>query len=73
METQLVYLNCSWLLSDFLLFTFDFKVNWTAKVYAEDLIRGKLPDIQVPTQVKEERFYQVSYQDQSVSISFTIV
>uniref|UniRef100_A0A671UZU4 Structural maintenance of chromosomes flexible hinge domain containing 1 n=1 Tax=Sparus aurata TaxID=8175 RepID=A0A671UZU4_SPAAU len=49
------------------------KVNWTAKVYAEDLIRGKLPDIQVPTQVKEERFYQVSYQDQSVSISFTIV
>ncbi|XP_036934923.1 structural maintenance of chromosomes flexible hinge domain-containing protein 1 isoform X2 [Acanthopagrus latus] len=49
------------------------KVNWTAEVYTEDLIQGKLPDIQVPTQVQEERFYQVSYQDQSVSISFTIV
>ncbi|XP_073343954.1 structural maintenance of chromosomes flexible hinge domain-containing protein 1 [Pagrus major] len=48
------------------------KVNWTAEVYVEDLIQGKLPDIQVPTQVQEERYYQVSYQDQSVSISFTI-
>uniref|UniRef100_A0A3Q0SBE8 Structural maintenance of chromosomes flexible hinge domain containing 1 n=1 Tax=Amphilophus citrinellus TaxID=61819 RepID=A0A3Q0SBE8_AMPCI len=49
------------------------KVNWTGEVFLEDLIQGKLPDVQVPKQVKEERFYQVSYQDQSVSVSFTIV
>lgn len=49
------------------------KVNWTAEVFLEDLIEGKLPDLQVPKQVTEERFYQVSYQDQSVSVSFTIV
>lgn len=39
----------------------------------KDLVKGKLPDVQVPTKVQEQRFYQVSYQDQSVSISFTIV
>ncbi|KAM9337171.1 structural maintenance of chromosomes flexible hinge domain-containing protein 1 [Symphorus nematophorus] len=49
------------------------KVNWTAEVNQEDLVQGLLPDIQVPTQVQEERFYQVSYQDQSVSFSFTIL
>nr|CBN82077.1 Structural maintenance of chromosomes flexible hinge domain-containing protein 1 [Dicentrarchus labrax] len=49
------------------------KVNWTGDVNLEDLIQGKLPDVQVPTQVHEVRFYQVSYQDQSVSVSFNIV
>nr|XP_046226933.1 structural maintenance of chromosomes flexible hinge domain-containing protein 1 isoform X2 [Scatophagus argus] len=49
------------------------KVNWTADVNLENLFQGKLPDIQVPTQVKDEHFYQVSYQDQSVSVSFDIV
>ncbi|XP_047424632.1 structural maintenance of chromosomes flexible hinge domain-containing protein 1 isoform X2 [Mugil cephalus] len=49
------------------------KVNWTGDVNLEDLVKGKLPDIKVPTQVKDRRFYQVSYQDQSVSVSFTIV
>ncbi|KAM9332497.1 structural maintenance of chromosomes flexible hinge domain-containing protein 1 isoform 1-T1 [Pholidichthys leucotaenia] len=49
------------------------KVNWTAEVDSQDLMEGKLPDLQVPTQVHEERFYQVSYYDQSVSVSFTIV
>uniref|UniRef100_A0A8D3E1U3 Structural maintenance of chromosomes flexible hinge domain containing 1 n=1 Tax=Scophthalmus maximus TaxID=52904 RepID=A0A8D3E1U3_SCOMX len=48
------------------------KVNWTSPVNLKDLLQGKLPDIQVPTQVLEDRFYQVSYQDQSVSVSFTI-
>lgn len=38
-----------------------------------DLAQGKLPDVQVPTQVQEGHFYQVSYQDQSVSVSFTVV
>ncbi|XP_076617902.1 structural maintenance of chromosomes flexible hinge domain-containing protein 1 [Chaetodon auriga] len=49
------------------------KVNWTGDVNLEDLAQGKLPDIQVPIQVADEHFYQVSYQDQSVSVSFTIV
>ncbi|XP_044195403.1 structural maintenance of chromosomes flexible hinge domain-containing protein 1 isoform X1 [Thunnus albacares] len=48
------------------------KVNWTGDVNREDLLQGKLPDVQVPTQVQEQRFYQVSYKDQSVSVSFTI-
>ncbi|XP_035765527.1 structural maintenance of chromosomes flexible hinge domain-containing protein 1 isoform X2 [Neolamprologus brichardi] len=49
------------------------KVNWTGDVFLEDLVQGKLPDLQVPKRVEEQRFYQVSYQDQSVSVSFTIV
>lgn len=49
------------------------KVNWTGNLNQKDLIRGKLPDINVPTKVCEERFYQVSYQDQCVSFSFTII
>ncbi|XP_033494631.2 structural maintenance of chromosomes flexible hinge domain-containing protein 1 [Epinephelus lanceolatus] len=48
------------------------KVNWTGDVNMEDLVQGKLPDVQVPTQVGAERFYQVSYQDHSVSVSFSI-
>ncbi|XP_051796330.1 structural maintenance of chromosomes flexible hinge domain-containing protein 1-like [Acanthochromis polyacanthus] len=48
------------------------KVSWMADVDLEDLIQGKLPDIQVPTRVKEEHVFQVSYHDQSVSVSFTI-
>ncbi|XP_069552437.1 structural maintenance of chromosomes flexible hinge domain-containing protein 1 [Brachyistius frenatus] len=49
------------------------KVNWTNNVNLKDLVQGKLPDLQVSTQVQEERFYQVSYKDQSVSVSFNIV
>ncbi|XP_034998509.2 structural maintenance of chromosomes flexible hinge domain-containing protein 1 isoform X1 [Hippoglossus stenolepis] len=49
------------------------KVNWTNQVDLKDLVLGKLPVAQVPTQVQEERFYQVSYQDQSVTVSFSIV
>nr|XP_019942866.1 PREDICTED: structural maintenance of chromosomes flexible hinge domain-containing protein 1 [Paralichthys olivaceus] len=49
------------------------KVNWTSQVNIKDLVQGMLPVVQVPTQVQEERFYQVSYQDQSVSVSFTII
>ncbi|XP_078137302.1 structural maintenance of chromosomes flexible hinge domain-containing protein 1 isoform X2 [Sander vitreus] len=45
------------------------KVNWTGDVNLKDLLQGKLPDVQVPTQVQEARFYQVSYQDQSVSFN----
>lgn len=49
------------------------KVNWTGNINQTDVIEGKLPDVQVPTKVHDERFYQVSYQDQSVSVSFNIV
>ncbi|XP_071341029.1 structural maintenance of chromosomes flexible hinge domain-containing protein 1 isoform X2 [Trachinotus anak] len=49
------------------------KINWKSEVDVEALMQGKLPDITVPTQVQEERFYQVSFQDQNVSISFTII
>ncbi|XP_039983129.1 structural maintenance of chromosomes flexible hinge domain-containing protein 1 isoform X2 [Xiphias gladius] len=49
------------------------KVNWKGDVNLEDLVQGKLPNVQVPTKVQEEPFYQVSYHDQSVSISFTVV
>uniref|UniRef100_A0A3Q2PD81 Structural maintenance of chromosomes flexible hinge domain containing 1 n=1 Tax=Fundulus heteroclitus TaxID=8078 RepID=A0A3Q2PD81_FUNHE len=42
-------------------------VNWTGDVNRRALVKGRLPDVQVPTKVQEERFFQVSYQDQSVS------
>uniref|UniRef100_A0A3B3Z096 SMC hinge domain-containing protein n=1 Tax=Poecilia mexicana TaxID=48701 RepID=A0A3B3Z096_9TELE len=48
------------------------KVNWTGDFDQRALIMGRLPDVQVPTKVKEERFHQVSYRDHSVSFSFTI-
>ncbi|XP_070409212.1 structural maintenance of chromosomes flexible hinge domain-containing protein 1 isoform X2 [Nothobranchius furzeri] len=46
------------------------KVNWTDD-YQSDVVQGKLPDVRVPKQVKEERFCQVSYQE--LSVSFCIV
>uniref|UniRef100_A0A3B3UVK3 Structural maintenance of chromosomes flexible hinge domain containing 1 n=1 Tax=Poecilia latipinna TaxID=48699 RepID=A0A3B3UVK3_9TELE len=48
------------------------KVNWTGDIDQRALIMGRLPDVQVPTKVQEERFHQVSYRDHSVSFSFTI-
>ncbi|XP_023182317.1 structural maintenance of chromosomes flexible hinge domain-containing protein 1-like [Xiphophorus maculatus] len=52
---------------------FNIKVNWTGDIDQKALMMGRLPDIQVPTKVQEERFHQVSYRDHSVSFSFTIV
>ncbi|XP_040922027.1 structural maintenance of chromosomes flexible hinge domain-containing protein 1 isoform X2 [Toxotes jaculatrix] len=49
------------------------KVNWKADVDLEALVQGKLPDVLVPMQVEEQHFYQVAYQDQSVSVSFTVI
>uniref|UniRef100_A0A674DGW2 Structural maintenance of chromosomes flexible hinge domain containing 1 n=1 Tax=Salmo trutta TaxID=8032 RepID=A0A674DGW2_SALTR len=51
------------------------KVNWTADVSVEELAQGKLPNVPVPSLVKEEHFYQVSYMEELVSVdtSFTIV
>ncbi|KAI3355352.1 hypothetical protein L3Q82_018194, partial [Scortum barcoo] len=48
------------------------KVSWAKTVNLSDLRRGKLPGLQVPTQVQNVLFCQVSYQDQSVSFSFNI-
>uniref|UniRef100_H2M6M6 Structural maintenance of chromosomes flexible hinge domain containing 1 n=1 Tax=Oryzias latipes TaxID=8090 RepID=H2M6M6_ORYLA len=48
------------------------KVNWTRDTNIKDLVLGKLPEIPVPTQLQEERFCQVSYQEQNVSFSFII-
>ncbi|XP_038153838.1 structural maintenance of chromosomes flexible hinge domain-containing protein 1-like isoform X2 [Cyprinodon tularosa] len=49
------------------------KVNWTGEVNLRSLVKGRLPDVRVPTKVQDQRFYQVSYKDQSVSFCFTIV
>lgn len=72
MIQQSLCLNSSQLIADFLLLNL-LKVNWTGDVNLDDLAQGKLPDVQVPTHVHDEHFYQVSYQDQSVSVSFNIV
>ncbi|CAJ1082502.1 structural maintenance of chromosomes flexible hinge domain-containing protein 1 isoform X3 [Xyrichtys novacula] len=48
------------------------KVSWIKMVNQEDLTQGKLPNLPVPTQAYRDHFYQVSYQDQSVSVSFHI-
>ncbi|XP_036377090.1 structural maintenance of chromosomes flexible hinge domain-containing protein 1 [Megalops cyprinoides] len=50
------------------------KVNWRADLYIEDLQKGKLPNVQIANLVKDDHFYQVSFQDEnkSVECSFTI-
>lgn len=48
------------------------KVSWAKDVNLSDLHQGKLPGLQVPTQVQTVHFCQVSYQDKSVSFSFKI-
>ncbi|XP_056603015.1 structural maintenance of chromosomes flexible hinge domain-containing protein 1 [Triplophysa dalaica] len=50
------------------------KVNWTAEVNADELSKGKLPSLCVPTLAQLEHFYSVSFHDQNiVSTSFIIV
>ncbi|KAG7523924.1 structural maintenance of chromosomes flexible hinge domain-containing protein 1 [Solea senegalensis] len=49
------------------------KVNWTRHVNLKDVAQGKLPVVQVSKQVQDEQFCLVSYQEESVSVSFTIV
>lgn len=49
------------------------KVNWFGKMNEKELIECKLPDVPIPTKAGEENYRQVSYQDQNVSFSFTIV
>uniref|UniRef100_A0A8C3AMC9 Structural maintenance of chromosomes flexible hinge domain containing 1 n=1 Tax=Cyclopterus lumpus TaxID=8103 RepID=A0A8C3AMC9_CYCLU len=49
------------------------KVHWTGDVNIDDLVEGKLPAVHVPTQVQPALFFEVSYQDQNLSVSFYIV
>ncbi|XP_020791330.2 LOW QUALITY PROTEIN: structural maintenance of chromosomes flexible hinge domain-containing protein 1 [Boleophthalmus pectinirostris] len=49
------------------------KANWTGNIDQKELMKGKLPDVTVPTKAHADQFYQVSYQDQSVTASFIIV
>ncbi|KAJ7338716.1 hypothetical protein JRQ81_012618 [Phrynocephalus forsythii] len=50
------------------------KVNWTPEVNEEQLVSGSLPDVKVPTSVKEGRYCLVTFHDEHVSLesSFTI-
>ncbi|XP_042202823.1 structural maintenance of chromosomes flexible hinge domain-containing protein 1 isoform X2 [Callorhinchus milii] len=50
------------------------KVNWTPRINKEHLIQGLLPDVKVPSSVKDVRYCQVSYQDDHVSLesAFTV-
>ncbi|XP_076829513.1 structural maintenance of chromosomes flexible hinge domain-containing protein 1 isoform X2 [Brachyhypopomus gauderio] len=50
------------------------KVNWTSEVKVDDLLKGMLPSVLVPTKAQREHFYQVAFRDQhTVDTSFTIV
>ncbi|KAK2094599.1 Structural maintenance of chromosomes flexible hinge domain-containing protein 1 [Saguinus oedipus] len=44
------------------------RVNWTPEINKEHLLQGLLPDVQVPTSVKDMRYCQVSFQDDHVSL-----
>ncbi|XP_028922030.1 structural maintenance of chromosomes flexible hinge domain-containing protein 1 isoform X1 [Ornithorhynchus anatinus] len=50
------------------------KVNWTPKINREHLLQGLLPDVKVPTSVKDVRYCQISFQDDHVSLesAFTV-
>ncbi|XP_043921496.1 structural maintenance of chromosomes flexible hinge domain-containing protein 1 [Protopterus annectens] len=50
------------------------KVNWTPKINRDHLVQGLLPNVTVPTSVKDVRYCQVSYQDDQVSLesAFTV-
>nr|AAH62946.1 SMC hinge domain containing 1 [Mus musculus] len=50
------------------------KVNWTPEVNKEHLVQGLLPDVQVPTSVKDVRYCHVSFQDDHVCLesAFTV-
>ncbi|XP_005997938.1 structural maintenance of chromosomes flexible hinge domain-containing protein 1 isoform X1 [Latimeria chalumnae] len=50
------------------------KVNWTPRINREHVLQGLLPDVKVPTSVKDTRYCQVSFQDEHVSLesAFTV-
>uniref|UniRef100_A0A8U7ME37 Structural maintenance of chromosomes flexible hinge domain-containing protein 1 n=1 Tax=Corvus moneduloides TaxID=1196302 RepID=A0A8U7ME37_CORMO len=50
------------------------KVNWTPKIDRELLMQGLLPDVKVPTSVKDVRYCLITYLDEHVSLesAFTV-
>ncbi|KFQ33957.1 Structural maintenance of chromosomes flexible hinge domain-containing protein 1, partial [Merops nubicus] len=50
------------------------KVNWTPKINKEQLIQGLLPDVKIPTSVKDVRYCLITYLDDHVSLesAFTV-
>ncbi|XP_067146775.1 structural maintenance of chromosomes flexible hinge domain-containing protein 1 isoform X2 [Apteryx mantelli] len=50
------------------------KVNWTPKINRDNLIQGLLPDVKVPTSVKDVRYCLITYLDDHVSLesAFTV-
>ncbi|XP_065609251.1 structural maintenance of chromosomes flexible hinge domain-containing protein 1 isoform X2 [Cyrtonyx montezumae] len=50
------------------------KVNWTPRINREQLMQGLLPDVKVPTSVKDVRYCLISYLDDHVSLesAFTV-
>ncbi|XP_068023001.1 structural maintenance of chromosomes flexible hinge domain-containing protein 1 isoform X2 [Melanerpes formicivorus] len=50
------------------------KVNWTPKINKEQLMQGLLPDVKVPTSVKDVRYCLITYLDDHVSLesAFTV-
>ncbi|KAJ7419092.1 hypothetical protein WISP_55912 [Willisornis vidua] len=50
------------------------KVNWTPKIDKELLMQGLLPDIKVPSSVKDVRYCLITYLDEHVSLesAFTV-
>ncbi|XP_074843463.1 structural maintenance of chromosomes flexible hinge domain-containing protein 1 isoform X2 [Carettochelys insculpta] len=50
------------------------KVNWTPRINREHLIQGLLPDVKVPTSVKDVRYCLITFHDEHVSLesAFTV-
>ncbi|KAJ7395253.1 hypothetical protein BTVI_156751 [Pitangus sulphuratus] len=50
------------------------KVNWTPKIDRELLMQGLLPDVKVPSSVKDVRYCLITYLDEHVSLesAFTV-
>uniref|UniRef100_A0A8D2J829 Structural maintenance of chromosomes flexible hinge domain containing 1 n=1 Tax=Varanus komodoensis TaxID=61221 RepID=A0A8D2J829_VARKO len=50
------------------------KVNWTPKINRDELVKGLLPDVKVPTSVKDVRYCLVTFHDDQVSLesAFTV-
>ncbi|XP_066848929.1 structural maintenance of chromosomes flexible hinge domain-containing protein 1 isoform X2 [Anser cygnoides] len=50
------------------------KVNWTPRINREQLMQGLLPDVKVPTSVKDVRYCLITYLDDHVSLesAFTV-
>ncbi|XP_060099927.1 structural maintenance of chromosomes flexible hinge domain-containing protein 1 [Heteronotia binoei] len=49
------------------------KVNWTPKISREQLIKGLLPDVKVPTSVNDARYCQVTFLDDHVSLESAFI